>query len=707
MRAKEPDRVGTVVRHGVETAYEIFGDEHDASVLLLPAWSIVHSRLWKAQVPVLARHYQVITFDGRGNGRSGRPSGPDAYVPDEYVADALAVLDAAGVERAAIAGVSFGGYLALLLAARHPGRVAGACFIAAAVPFVEEGLPPGELADFEIDQDSYIGWEQQNRHAWQRDYRRFLEFFFAECYPEPHSTKHIEDCVAWGLETTPEVLADTVDARSLGIAPLLGADIDELCRAVTCPTLHVHGDRDEIVPYAWGARLAAELKGELVTIEGGGHLPQARDPVLVNDLMLDFLARTLPRPPRRRRWVRALDRPKRALYVSSPIGLGHARRDVAIADQLRLLQPELQIDWLAQHPVTTVLAARGETVHPASALLASESAHVEAESHEHDLHAFQAIRNMDEILAANFQVFQSLLEEEHYDLVIGDEAWDLDYFLHENPELKRCSFAWMTDFVGWLPMETGGEREARIAADYNAEMIQHVHRFKRVRDRSIFVGEPDDIVPATFGPGLPAIKDWTEQHFDFSGYITGFQPPSEGEREELRVRLGYRPEETVCIVTVGGSGVGVSLLKKIIAAQPIVKNLVPGLRMVVVAGPRIDPGRLDPPTDVEVRTYVPDLYQHLSACDIAVVQGGLTTTMELTAARRPFIYFPLANHFEQQYHVRHRLDRYGAGIAMDYAASTPHDIAESIAKALSSPVDYVCVESGGAARAAALLSELI
>jgi pimeloyl-ACP methyl ester carboxylesterase/predicted glycosyltransferase len=707
MRAREPDRRGTVERQGVETVYEIFGDEHHASLLLLPTWSIVHSRHWKAQIPVLARHYRVITFDGRGNGGSDRPSGADAYLPDEFVADALAVLDAAGVERAAIAGVSFGGYLALLLAARHQERVASACFIGAGVLFLDEGLPPSLLVDFEVDQDAYTGWELQNRHAWQRDYRRFLDFFFSECFPEPHSTKPIEDCVAWGLETTPEVLAHTVDGQLTGVIPLLGGGIEELCQAVTCPTLHIHGDRDEIAPHAWGARLAAELKGDLVTVQGGGHLPQAREPVLVNDLMLEFLARTLPSPPRHRQWVRALDRPKRALYVSSPIGLGHAQRDVAIADQLRLLQPELQIDWLAQHPVTTVLAARRETVHPASELLASESAHIEAESHEHDLHAFQAIRNMDEILVANFRVFQALLEEEHYDLVIADEAWDLDYFLHENPEHKRCSFAWMTDFVGWLPMESGGEREARTAADYNAEMIEHVARFKRVRDRSIFVGDPDDIVPASFGPDLPTIRDWTEEHFDFAGYITGFQPPSDDEREKLRAHLGYRPDETVCIVTVGGSGVGASLLKKVIAAQPLAEELIPGLRMVVVAGPRIDPGCLDPPADVEVRTYVPDLYQHLSVCDVAVVQGGLTTTMELTAGRRPFVYFPLANHFEQQYHVRHRLDRYGAGVAMDYAVSTAQDIAESIAKALSSSVDYVAVDSDGAARAAALLADLI
>jgi UDP:flavonoid glycosyltransferase YjiC (YdhE family) len=129
--------------------------------------------------------------------------------------------------------------------------------------------------------------------------------------------------------------------------------------------------------------------------------------------------------------------------------------------------------------------------------------------------------------------------------------------------------------------------------------------------------------------------------------------------------------------------------------------------MVVVAGPRIDPVRLGAPAGVEVHAYVPDLYKHLSVCDVAVVQGGLTTTMELTAGRRPFVYFPLANHFEQQHHVRHRLDRYGAGIAMDYASCTPEDIAVAVTKALTSPVDYRPVETDGAARAAALLAELV
>ncbi len=93
--------------------------------------------------------------------------------------------------------------------------------------------------------------------------------------------------------------------------------------------------------------------------------------------------------------------------------------------------------------------------------------------------------------------------------------------------------------------------------------------------------------------------------------------------------------------------------------------------MIVVAGPRIDPATLPQRDGLEVRAYVHDLYRHLAACDLAVVQGGLTTAMELTANRRPFLYFPLRHHFEQNFHVRHRLERYGAGRCMDFERRRP------------------------------------
>jgi len=252
-------------------------------------------------------------------------------------------------------------------------------------------------------------------------------------------------------------------------------------------------------------------------------------------------------------------------------------------------------------------------------------------------------------------------------------------------------------------MPDGGPREALLTADYNAEMIEHIARHPRVRDRAIFVGDPDDIIPESFGPGLPLIREWTEQHYDFAGYITGFDPGRLADRQAL----GYRDDERVCIVTVGGSGVGGHLLRRVIAAFPEARQRVPGLRMIVVAGPRIDPAGLPAHDGLEIRPYVHDLYRHLAACDLAVVQGGLTTAMELTAARRPFLYFPLRNHFEQNFHVRHRLARYHAGRYMDYDSAGPADIAAAIATDIGRDVSYRPVATDGAARAAALLADLL
>jgi predicted glycosyltransferase len=396
------------------------------------------------------------------------------------------------------------------------------------------------------------------------------------------------------------------------------------------------------------------------------------------------------------------------LYLSSPIGLGHARRDIAIARQLRSHHPDLQIDWLAQDPVSRALADAGETIHPASAWLASESGHIDAEAGEHDLHAFQAVRRMDEILVANFGVFRDVVDETPYDLVVGDEAWDVDFFLHENPELKRFAFAWMTDFVGWMPLPDGGDHEVALTADYNAEMIEQRARFGRVRDRSVFVGDPDDVVPGDLGPGLPSVRGWTEDNFTFAGYVSGLDPLTDDERAALRAELGYGDDERVCVVTVGGSGVGEALLRRVLDAVPAARRAVAGLRFEVVAGPRIDPRSLPQPDGARVHGYVPDLHRHLAACDVAVVQGGLTTCMELTANRRPFVYVPLRHHFEQNTHVRHRLERYRAGRRLDYdAACDPEALADAIVGALASPVDYRPVESDGAARAAALIADVL
>jgi pimeloyl-ACP methyl ester carboxylesterase len=704
-RARYPDAEGFVERDGVRVFWERYG-EGETTLLFFPAWSIATSRIWQGQIAFLARHHRVIVFDPRGNGRSDRPEDPLASFPLHHHEDAVAILDANDVERAVTVSLSAGTLPNLAMCAQSPDRVEKAVFLGALYP-LSEPFPGWTQVNVQEERDSYEGWHRYNVHA-MRDLAGFAAWWAQVCLPEPHSTVGVDFAVARALQTTPENLAKTVNLLP-GMETMedllrpTGQTLQEMARQIRCPVLVLNGTRDAITPPHWGEALARDTGGELVTLEGSGHVPQSRIPAKVNLLLREFVT---GRPWRDRTVHRPNGRP-RALYVSSPIGLGHARRDVAIARELRTLVPGLEVQWLTQDPVTRLLRGEGETVHPASDHLASESGHFESESAEHDLHCFHSFRRMHEVLTSNFMVFHELMEDEHFDLVIADEAWDLDYYLHEHPELKRAPLAWMTDFVGMLPFEDGGERDAVLSADYNGDMVDHIAHHPHVRDLALFVGNPEDIVPERLGPDLPGIAEWTEEHFDFAGYVTGFDAATVSDREALRAELGYGPGEQVCVVTVGGSGVGGALLRRVIAAYPDARAAVPGLRMIVVAGPRIDPASLPAVEGLEVRAFVPDLYRHLAACDLAVVQGGLTTAMELTANRRPFLYFPLKHHFEQNFHVAHRLDRYGAGRRMDFDGSPPEAIAEAIAAEIGREVDYLPVEDDGARRAAGRLAELL
>ena len=689
MRARYPDREGYAESGAVRIFWEEYGSG-DRAVVFIPPWQITHSRIWKMQLAYFARYLRVIVFDMPGNGRSDHPA--SGYQPETEAAYTLAVMDATATPRASLVCLSRSARIGAMIAADHPERVDRLVLTAGNL---SDGVPQNRK--FDDRRDRHEGWEKYNRHYWRTNYADFAEFFVSQIFTEPHSTKQIDDGVAWALETTPDVLIATVDEGRTA------RPMADILAAVRVPTMIIHGTDDAIRPFETAEQAHAAIESSvLVPFEGAGHCPQARHPVRYNLAVRDFLG-AAPRQP----WRRALARGKRALFISSPIGLGHALRDVAIARELRALHPDLQIDWLAQDPVTRVLEARGETIHPASRLLAGESAHIEAEAGEHDLRVFQAWRDMDEILLANFMTVHDVLEAEPYDLVIGDEAWETDYYLHENPELKRTAFVWLTDFVGWVPMDRPGSREAARTADYNAEMIEQIARFPRVRDRALFVGNPDDVVDLTFGPGLPCIRDWTRAHFEFPGYILPFNPTDLADRDAVRARLGFRPDESVVFAAVGGSGVGHHLLRKVIAAAEPTRRLVPDLRLIVVTGPRIDRGALPTAPGVEYRSFVPDLYAHLAACDLAVVQGGLSTCMELAATKRPFLYFPLRNHFEQNVHVPHRLGRYGAGTRMDYHQTDPERLAYAIADGLKRPMLSRDVETDGARRAAALIAPLL
>jgi UDP:flavonoid glycosyltransferase YjiC (YdhE family) len=104
---------------------------------------------------------------------------------------------------------------------------------------------------------------------------------------------------------------------------------------------------------------------------------------------------------------------------------------------------------------------------------------------------------------------------------------------------------------------------------------------------------------------------------------------------------------------------------------------------------------------------VPRLFEHHAAADLAIVQGGLTTTMELAALHTPFFYFPLRNHFEQQFFVSRRLERLGAGIRMDFDRTSPEELGASILDHLGKPVHPRDVPVDGTERAARSIANLL
>lgn len=286
MRAVEPDLNGFAQgADGVRLAYEVVGTG-DPTIVLLPSTPIVHSRQWKGQVPYLSRRHRVVTYDGRGNGASDRPVLPEAYTDERLTLDLQRVMDATGTERAVLVGLCTDGvWRAILLAATHPERVLGIVAFGVGVPL----LTPPHAHRVQWSQTDKLptdaGWAKVNIHHWRRDYPDFARFFFSELLPEPHSTKHLEDAVEWAVEGSVEAMV----ADALAPSDLDVGRVEATCRAVRCPVLIVKGTDDRCQPVDRAERLAELTDASLVLVEGGGHLVPAREPVLANLLIRDFV----------------------------------------------------------------------------------------------------------------------------------------------------------------------------------------------------------------------------------------------------------------------------------------------------------------------------------------------------------------------------------------------------------------------------------
>src|SRR5436305_2723239 len=315
MRARLPDESGyTLNRDGLRVYYEVFG-HGGKTIVLMPCYPIVHSRMWKGQIHYLARHFRVVTFDGIGNGMSDHPDPKSLWDHAIYPRDCLAVMDATRTKSAVLVGLCHDGvWPAITLAASDPERVEG---IIAFAPGVRLGPPlaarAAAIARFDEELDNYEGWFKQNRHYIEKNFRGFMEFFFGEMYPEPHSTKQIEDTVAYALD-------GRVETFLMDDLPPMVDNEDEVaavCAQVRCPITIVMGTDDRCQPFERGEKTAGLTGAEFVALEGSGHIPMARRPVKSNLLISEFAGVEMPS-------IKVDGKNPRAILVSSPIGLGHA-----------------------------------------------------------------------------------------------------------------------------------------------------------------------------------------------------------------------------------------------------------------------------------------------------------------------------------------------------------------------------------------------
>jgi len=389
----------------------------------------------------------------------------------------------------------------------------------------------------------------------------------------------------------------------------------------------------------------------------------------------------------------------RVLYVSGSLGLGHVTRDLAIAAEMRRMCSEVDITWIAGSPASEALVTAGERLAPEQAKYRGETDLAEAVARNGRLSLTTYVFRALAAWFHNARLIGTVASQGDFDVIVGNETYEIpvaNFFgVHVLPPIP---FVMMYDFWG-MEVTSGNVLERLGAWILNLVWAQEWRVTARGRNAAIFFGEIEDVPDRPFGVLLPNRRRYAEKHVEFVGYPLPFDLKDVPHREVLRRELGYGDGPLV-VCTVGGTSIGRDLLELCGRAFPLVAARVPGLHMVLVAGPRLDPGSLDVPQGIDCRGMVPQLWRHMAACDLAVVQGGGTTTLEVEALRVPFLFFPIEHHSEQEVTVAGRLSRHGAGVRMHVSSTSPQDMADAIAANLGVPVSYAEIRVGGARLAA-------
>lgn len=398
----------------------------------------------------------------------------------------------------------------------------------------------------------------------------------------------------------------------------------------------------------------------------------------------------------------------KVLYVSGSIGLGHITRDIAIVKELRKLRPKIEVDWIASKQAARMLEIAGEKVFPGVTEFSGEDVIAESMASGYKLNLSLYTMKANKDWTNSQEKFLKLMEQSKYDLVVGDEAWPVLFAYMKDPQSKKQPLVMVYDFEKCVTV-TKSPRDMFINWIMNRSWNKGLKMAKKDQAftdfDAVFIGEPEDIPDEKLGLFLANAKDVTKD-WKFVGYAPNFDPKEYSDVKAQKKRLGFGDEKLI-VCSKGGTGVGKDLLDLCGNTYPLIKAKIPDAKMVIVAGPAIKPETVQAPEGVEVLGFVPKLYEYFAACDLAIVQAGGTTTMELTALKRPFIYFPLEEHWEQLGWVVPRLHRHHAGVEMRYYQTTPEKLADAVVQNIGKPVDYANIPLDGARMAAEVMAKYL
>lgn len=389
------------------------------------------------------------------------------------------------------------------------------------------------------------------------------------------------------------------------------------------------------------------------------------------------------------------------LFISGSLGLGHVTRDLAIAHQLRKKDPDIKIKWLASHPATLMLKSAGEELLPETSDYANDSYFAEQCSNGSSLNLLTYLLKARSAWKKNVEVFASVMNKYEFDLVIGDETYEIAIALRNNPEMKKAPLVILYDFVGLDSMTANPFEKLGVYIWNRKWSYNYRNNLKSPVDLGLFIGQLEDIPDRSFGFLMPDRREFAKSMYEFIGNILPFDPDLLPDKKELRKKLGYK-DNPIVIASIGGTSIGKELLELCGKAFKIAREKITDLHMVLVTGPRIKPDFLDVPEEIDVQHFIPRLYEHFAACDLAIVQGGATSIIELTELKKPFIYFPLEKHCEQA-NIAKNLREKNIGFEMKISETDPEMLGARITELCGKPVNYPNIPVDGAERAVELI----